>query len=426
MRPIPLLSLIIMAALPIACKKPTLVGSGDAMPRDGSATFGQDLAFLKSHTEIHVLEDAASGARVAVAPAWQGRVMTSTASGDNGTSLGWIHYGNVETGILPEGKRTGLARHIHVFGGEERFWLGPEGGQYALFFPPAPAAYTFENWLTPPLIDTESFDVVTRDASRIEFKKDAELTNRAGSKLKLGIARTLQLLDKAAVARTLKTEVPAGLATVGYRSTNTLTNRGDTAWTRDRGLVSIWLLGMFKHGPGVTVVVPLKAGPGNAVNADYFGPLTPERLQTTDHAVFFKADGAYRSKIGVPPARSTGVAGSYDPQRRTLTIVRCEVPANAAALPYVRSQWMDHADAYAGDLINAYNDGSPAANEAPLGPFHEVETSSPALPLEPGMASTHVQETIHLEGDPGLLDPLARTVLGVSLEEITKAFAPLK
>lgn len=349
--------------------------------------------------------------------------MTSTASGENGTSLGWIHYANVETGILPKDKRTGLARHIHIFGGEERFWLGPEGGQYALFFPPAPTAYTFENWLTPALIDTEPFDVVARDASHIEFKKDATLTNRAGSKLHIGIARSLELLDKAAIARVLKTKVPDGIATVGYRSSNILTNRGDTPWTEDSGLLSIWLLGMFKHGPGVTVVVPLKAGPGNAVNADYFGPLAPDRLRATDTAVFFKADGAYRSKIGVPPGRSTGVAGSYDPARQTLTLVRCELPPDAATLPYVRSQWIDHAAPYAGDLINAYNDGSPAAGEPPLGPFYELETSSPALPLGPGKAIAHVQETIHLVGPPRLLDPLARAVLGVSLEEISQAFA---
>jgi len=399
-------------------------GSNDtAIPRDGSATFGQDLAFLKAHTGMDVLADPASGARVAVAPAWQGRVMTSTATGDNGTSLGWIHYGNVETGILPPEKRSGLARHIHIFGGEERFWLGPEGGQYALFFPPAPAAYQFENWVTPPLIDTEPFKVTTRDATHIEFQKDAVLTNRAGTKLRIGITRDVRLLDKAAIARSLKSEVPVGLAVVGYRSTNTLTNRGDTAWTKDGGLVSIWLLGMFKHGPGVTVVVPIKAGPGNAVNSDYFGPLTPERLRVTDKAVFFKADGEYRSKIGVSPARSTGVAGSYDPQRKTLTILHCEVPPDAATLPYVRAQWMDHTHPYAGDLINAYNDGSPGPGEAPLGPFHEVETSSPAMPLQPGLAITHVQETIHLEGDSKLLDPIARATLGVSLEEITTAFA---
>jgi len=384
-------------------------------------TFRDDLEFLKKHTAILLLHDA-RGARVAVAPAWQGRVMTSTAAGDHGPSLGWIHRPNIETGILPPAERTGLARHIHIFGGEERFWLGPEGGQFALFFPPAPTPYTFENWFTPAPIDTEPFEVTASNASRIDFKKDTSLINRAGTDLQLGIARSVELLDDETLASLLNTGIPAQASIVGYRTTNTLTNRGPAAWTRQDGLVSIWLLGMFPHGPGVTMVIPLKDGPGNAVNTDYFGPLESDRLVATDKAVFFKGDGGYRSKIGVPPARSTGVAGSYDPQRGRLTIVRCEMPENAASLPYVRSQWEDHDDPYAGDLINAYNDGPPSPGEAPLGPFYELETSSPALPLGPGESMTHVQSTIHLTGPAEVLDPVAHAVLGVSLEEITRAF----
>jgi hypothetical protein len=424
MRAISLFPLLVTALVATSCNPRSAAPKPATLPRDGSASFGQDLAFLQSHTPVHVLEDPSSGARVAVAPAWQGRVMTSSAKGAQGTSFGWLNYGVIETGIVPAGQRAELARHIHVFGGEERFWLGPEGGQYALFFPPPPAPYTFDNWATPALIDTEPFEVVAKDATRIEFKKDATLHNRAGTKLQLGIARSVQLLDQAAIAQVLKVQVPAKLAAVGYRTSNTLTNTGDSAWTKDTGLVSIWLLGMFKHGPGVTVVVPLNDGGGTPVNTDYFGPLGPDRLRTTAKAVFFKADGAYRSKLGVPPARSTGVAGSYDPQRKTLTIVRCELPENPGSLPYVRSQWMDHADPYAGDLINAYNDGPPEAGAAPLGPFHELETSSPALPLEPGKSLSHQQATVHFEGEAAVLDPLARTLLGVSLEEITKAFDP--
>ncbi len=419
MKSIKLLSIVAAAALPSACEKSATPPDAGEGPAAGS--FGSDLAFLKQHTEVHLLEDAASGARVAVAPAWQGRVMTSSAGGDAGDSLGWIHHENIKTGILPPAERTGLARHIHVFGGEERFWLGPEGGQYALFFPPG-VPYVFENWTTPALIDTEPFEVVASDARRIEFSKNASLVNRAGTDLQMGIRRTVELLDKEAVSAAIKTSIPEGVKSVAYRSTNQVTNRGSEAWTKDGGLVSIWLLGMFHHGPGVTMVIPLKDGPGNAVNPDYFGPLENDRLIATDKVVFYKGDGEYRSKIGVPPGRTTGIAGSYDADRGILTIVRCEVPPNAAELPYVRSQWQDHADPYAGDLINAYNDGPATPGEPPLGPFYELETSSPALPLEPGQTLTHVQDTIHFQGDAAALDPIARAVLGVSLEEITTAF----
>ena len=419
MKTIRVLSIMAAAVLPSACEKSSTPPDAGQEPAAGS--FGSDLAFLKQHTEVHLLEDAASGARVAIAPAWQGRVMTSSAGGDAGDSLGWIHHENIKTGILPPAERTGLARHIHVFGGEERFWLGPEGGQYALFFPPG-VPYEFENWTTPALIDTEPFEVVASDAKRIEFTKNASLVNRAGTDLQVGIRRTVELLDAKAVSAALKTSIPEGVKSVAYRSTNLVTNRGTEAWTKEGGLVSVWLLGMFHHGPGVTMVIPLKDGPGNAVNSDYFDPLESDRLIATDKAVFYKGDGEYRSKIGVPPGRTTGIAGSFDSERGILTIVRCDVPPNAAELPYVRSQWKDHADPYAGDLINAYNDGPATPGEPPLGPFYELETSSPALPLEPGQTLTHVQDTIHFQGDAAALDPIARAVLGVSLEEITGAF----
>jgi hypothetical protein len=419
MKPIHILTLAMSASLPCACEKASTEALA-AEKREGS--FAKDLEFLRAHTDIHVLKDESSGAQVAVAPAWQGRVMTSSADGENGASLGWIHRENVKTGILPPSERTGLARHIHIFGGEERFWLGPEGGQYALFFPPAPQLYTFENWFTPALIDTEPFEVVSSSVSRIDFKKEASIINRKGTDLQLGITRSVEILDRPAIAALVKSSIPDETKVVAYRSTNTLTNRGPEAWTREQGLVSIWLLGMFPHGPDVTMVVPLKDGPGNAVNADYFGALEIDRLISSQKAVFFKGDGAFRSKIGVPPGRSTGIAGSYDAGRGRLTIVHCEVPPDAAELPYVRSQWEDHNNPYAGDLINAYNDGPPAPGEAPLGPFYELETSSPALPLAPGQSMTHVQTTLHFHGDTKSLDPIARAMLGVSLEEITAAF----
>ena len=54
-----------------------------------AASFGDDVAFLKDHTEVIVLSN--KQARVAVVPAWQGRVMTSTAERDGGQSFGWIN-----------------------------------------------------------------------------------------------------------------------------------------------------------------------------------------------------------------------------------------------------------------------------------------------------------------------------------------------
>ena len=90
-------------------------------------------------------------------------------------------------------------------------------------------------------------------------------------------------------------------------------------------------------GPNVTVVAPLKPGVSPAVNTDYFGAVEKDRLVTTDKAVFFKADGDYRSKIGIPPGRTTGIAAGYDPDRGILTVVRTVPPAKAASKPRNRA-----------------------------------------------------------------------------------------
>jgi hypothetical protein len=84
--------------------------------------------------------------------------------------------------------------------------------------------------------------------------------------------------------------------------------------------------------------------------------------------------------------------------------------------------WEQQKDPYAGDLINAYNDGSPAPGQPPLGPFYELETSSPGAELAPGESMTHRQITVHFTGKPKQLNPIATQTLGVSLEKIRGAF----
>jgi len=57
-----------------------------------------------------------------------------------------------------------------------------------------------------------------------------------------------------------------------------------------------------------------------------------------------------------------------------------------------------------------------------LGPFYELETSSPAAALKPGETMRHVQRTFHIQGSETALDLLAQQLLGVSLGDIDIAF----
>lgn len=376
---------------------------------DDDGTFGSDLAFLRRyHEDLVVLE--AADARVAIAPAYQGRVMTSSSGGAGGLSYGWIHRALIASGELTP--------HMNAFGGEDRFWLGPEGGPFALYFPPG-APFEFERWQVPAPIDTEAWAIASSSPSEVRFTHAMSLTNRAGNTLSVGVERTVRLVDASEIAG-------EGVRAVAYESDNVITNTGQNAWTRETGLASIWILSMYRPSPRTTVVVPFETGSeeerGAIVNADYFGQVPPERLRVDETAgvIFFRADGRERGKIGVPQPRAREWMGSWDAEHGVLTLVQYTLPSEAR--PYVDSTWREQEDPFAGDVINSYNDGPPEPGAAPLGPFYELESSSPAAELEPGARLQHIHRTFHLEGEREALDAIARARLGTSLDAIEAAF----
>jgi hypothetical protein len=211
-----------------------------------------------------------------------------------------------------------------------------------------------------------------------------------------------------------------GVRVVGFESDNKIINAGREPWKKETGLLSIWILGMFNPSPGATIVVPIKEGPesalGKKVTSDYFGEVPADRLTVKDNVVFLSADGQYRSKIGINPKRSKAVLGSYDSKSKVLTIAQFTQPKGVT--DYVNSLWKLQDDPYAGDAANAYNDGPPSPGAKPMGPFYELESSSPAAALAPGKSLSHVHRTIHLSGPEADLDVISRKLLGVSLAEI--------
>jgi len=383
------------------------------------STFGEDVAFLKKHADVVVLRNG--DAAVAVVPAYQGRVMTSTATGDGGNSYGWLNYKLIGKGVVPPKEAKGtLESKIHVFGGEERFWLGPEGGQFGIFFAPG-AKFAFEYWKTPAPLDTEPFDIVSSDKTQAVFARSFPVANQSGTKFNLAVERTVRLLDREETGKALGVFIPEGLSFVAYETVNRITNRGEQKWEPETGLLSVWLLGMFKPSPTTVLAIPFREdGEGPVVNDAYFGKISADRLKVGKGVVFFKGDGASRGKIGIPPSRATGFSGSYSPDSQSLTIVRCDPPEGGK---YVNSMWEKQDDPYAGDVINAYNDGSPAPGEPPLGPFYELETSSPGAQLGPRESLEHRQTTVHFAGQPSQLDQIAASTLGASIAEIRGAFA---
>ena len=403
-----------------ACNQAAKVEEVKEVERSGA--FYSDESFLKEHTDILVLKNGASA--VALAPAYQGRVMTSTYDYTAGPSFGWINRPVVAKGFLSDEEKKGtLEEHIYIFGGEERFWFGPEGGQYALFFKPG-AKFDFSDWQTPAAIDTEPFELVKQSESSASFTHKTSLVNFSGAKFDVGVERTITVLDKAQVENIIHSSLSDKLNFVGYESSNKITNIGSEAWKPETGLISIWLLGMYNPAAKTVVVVPFKEGSeeelGPKVNDEYFGKVPADYLKVENNALYFKGDGTHRGKIGLTAKRSKGIMASYDPAGQVLTLLTYNV--QEAINGYVNSTWEMQKEPYGGDVINSYNDGPPTPGADPLGPFYELETSSPAAALAPNESMTHVQNTIHIQGNVEELSQLTQQLLGVSIEEINSKF----
>ena len=389
-------------------------------------TFGDDVKFLQQHTDAVVLQRGKDA--VLVVPQYQGRVMTATAGGLDGPSSGWINYDVVQGGILSPEKAAGtLEEHIYVFGGEERFWLGPEGGQFSIFFAPG-KPFDFAEWFTPAPIDTHAWKVCEQSEQQVKLRHTFELLNHSGTRLNVTAERSVSLLSDDQIAEILQQQPDSSIDTVAYRSTNQITNSGDRAWTKETGCLSIWMLGMFKPSPTTTVFIPFQTGSeaelGKIVNDDYFGKVPADRLQVGDGVIYFRCDGTQRGKIGLSPERSVGIAGSYDPAAGRVTLLIYDQPREHGG--YVNSKWELQDEPFEGDAINSYNDGPVGEDGEQMGPFYELESSSPALVLKPNESAAHQQTVLHLYGERSALQRAIAKIAKIDLDEVARVFSSAK
>ena len=293
------------AALAPAC------GTAQApSPADGLRRYQEDLDLLKANVKVVELSDEEGRARVAVVPAYQGRVMTSTAGGPDGFSLGWINEeldrllgdpgaheplrrrgpllvrarGRAVRRLLREGRPL-RPRALADPGGRRHRALRPPGGQQDPGRLPADG------------LPDQLLGLHLRPPGR---------PHRPAARARRGrVAPSASSL-------------PEGVDVVAFESENRVTNTGSEPWTRETGLLSIWILGMFPPSDGATVVIPFVPGPeeelGPVVNDAYFGKVPADRLVVEDERLFFRADGRYRSKIGIPPRRATPVMRQLRPR----------------------------------------------------------------------------------------------------------------
>lgn len=378
-------------------------------------SYAADLAFFKKNNiEVLELKDDNSDASVLVVPEYQGRVMTSSSAGPEGLSYGWINYSFIEAGIKNS--------QFNPFGGEERMWLGPEGGPYSIYFRQGDEQ-VYANWHVPTELDTEAFDIVDQAKDRITFHKNFDLTNASGSPMHIGIDRKVKILPRNEIENRLGIILDSKLSTAAYETTNVLTNTGESEWTKETGALSIWLLSMFNTGENSVVFIPYQSGSqselGKIVTDDYFGKVPADRLDVKENVIFFKTDGKRRSKIGLSPERALQICGSYDSDKHLLTVLWYSKPENSDA--YVNSKWGPQENPFKGDVLNSYNDG-PLEDGSIMGPFYEIESSSPAAFLKAGQNITHVQRIFHFEGTESKLNEITKALFDLTINDINSAF----
>ena len=385
---------------------------GSCVATDGTKlhTYGQQVAFMQKHSTIHELKDPSGPGLVAVSPTWQGRVMTSSVDGLDRAGHGYINARFIASGVK--------SKQFNNYGGEDRFWLGPEAGQYGLYFKKGDP-FDIDRWVVPQAFNDGEWTVAESKPDRMTLTKRMGVTNYSGTRFEVDVERQVRVLSRDQVEKHLGVSLPVTLRLVAYETQNRITNRGTNPWTKKAGLVSIWILGQYNPSPSTVVIVPFKAGPEKALGpkakTTYFGTIPADRLKVSDHYLVFKADGTHRGKIGIPYRRAQPVLGSYDFDNDVLTLVQYTLGTSP---DYVNSLWEIQQDPYGGDVVNSYNDGPVKPGGAALGGFYEMETSSPGAALKPGQRAEHVHRTIHLAGQRQALAVLVQKALGVRLSDV--------
>ena len=387
-----------------------------------SKSFVEDLEFLRRHTEVAVLEGPA-GERVVVAPQWQGKTMTSAVGRENSSGFGWLNHAFISS------RRVDIQANLH--GGEDRFWIGPEGGQFAFYFDSG-RPFDFSFWRCPALVDRQPFEVLEQTGKSIRLQAAGHVRNHRGVDFEMRLEREVQLLDRSAIQNWVAQALPSfsladDVEMVGHESSNQLWNVGERNWLPETGLPCIWNLGMFRPTPRTVMLVPFSPArtpeDKEPINSGYFGALDGKRLQilTGSGVALFVGDGRYRSKLGVAFERARSCLASWTPEEGRLTLVLFNLPERVTH-GYCSNLWQLQDDPWNGDVVNVYNDG-PNESGSCLGPFYELETLSPALDLKVGQSYEHRHRTVHFLGGREELEGLAAGLLGVSLDEVERAFS---
>lgn len=341
--------------------------------------------------------------RIAIAPEIQGKILTTTYDGLEGNSNGWINKSAFNNGEI----------NFDAIGGEDRIWLGPLGSQHSFYFQQIkPLAEN--NWLVPPSLSSEPYELVKFDIKEVLMSKQMKLVNFTGTEFNIQISRSIKLLEKENIEKNLNIDFEYDLKHVAYESSHILKNIGNIKWQKETGLVALWNAGMFEGSEKSVVIIPLKKKSSLDAIYKYMGPLNSDRLALKNNVILFKADGKYRSKIGVPNIIAPAVYGCYSKDKNRLTIVQYKkTPDSLFSNSHVSIQ----GNPYQGEVIPIYNNGTMDYSKTNETSFFELESTSPFKELEPSESVSHFHRVYHFSGDEKTLSFISEKLLGIQLNQ---------
>lgn len=369
-----------------------LIGLVFSCSEPSDKSYQKLLENLRQKTKVVELASEDGNSRLIVSPFHQGKILASTNTGLNGDYIGWINTDAAE--YISEAKDIG---------GEERLWIGPLGSQFSLYFQQIEPIHD-DNWKVPDAIGSEPYNLVFNDEHQVELSKKVHLTNFIGTKFNIEINRKITLLSGIQIDKYLGIILNSTTDYVAFETKHKLTNRDTVSWAKETGLLSLWSAGMYQ-GDDSVVIIPLKNSGKRSDILTYLAPIDSTRLTVRNNMVLFKADGQYRSKIGIPPEFAPNIYGCYSKRKNRLTIIQYKKEEDSL----YSNSFVSILDApFRGEAIPIYNNGKD---------FFELESNAPLKVLKPNETTTHWHRVYHFSDDETALNKISETLLSTNLRD---------
>jgi hypothetical protein len=372
--------------------------------------FSKVRTLLKSAgRDAYVLTGRNPKCKALVCPDLAGRVMGTTTGGENGIFGGFID----EQAFL-----EGMKDFWDNWGGEERYWIGPEGGQFGLMF--KDRCECFAHYNVHEGFNRTPYKVVevSPKGTSITMRCRMRLKNKIGTRFHVEVTRRITFLDDCPFTNGCGEAV----SFVGFQSESSLRNIGERPFTRESGALTQWHIGQFPVGEHIIGIVPFRTADRTSppVREDYFkdfclgGAMPANRYSLLNNCALFKADGRVRTKIGQNCSRATGRLGSYNLESNELIMLDYDFYPQ---FDYAASYWYEQPQPYDGDVISFSAEG-PDQPDGPIGRCYELEALSPALFLAPGESFTWRTRTLHLTGRAATSASICQRFLGPNIGQL--------